>query len=122
MTTGAITIETKLVSSANAREHWKAAHRRKSQQRQLVALHLVARTPPSLPCEVLLTRVGKQPLDDDNLAHAFKSVRDEVAKWIGADDKPGSGITWRYAQTRGDYAIEVQWSSSERGLAARLEG
>jgi hypothetical protein len=50
---------------------------------------------------VTLVRVASRALDDDNLSYSFKAIRDAVAAWIGADDRPGSGITWRYDQCKG---------------------
>lgn len=66
------------------------------------------KTPPSLPAVVTLTRVGKRQLDDDNLAAAFKSIRDEVAVWLGCGDSPKDPIEWRYQQEAGEYAVKIE--------------
>ena len=39
-------------------------------------------------------------LDDDNLAGAFKAIRDEVAKYFGVGDGPKGPIKWKYAQKK----------------------
>lgn len=61
------------------------------------------------PITITLTRVASRKLDDDNLAHAFKAVRDGVADWLTIDD--GDPILqWRYAQRRGlpkQEAVEI---------------
>ena len=61
-----------------------------------------------------LTRIGPGTLDEpDGISAGFKSVRDEVAKHLGRDDRPGTGLHWRYAQRKegkGVYAIEIEVS------------
>lgn len=49
---------------------------------------------------VLLTRVSPKVFDDDNLAAAFKSVRDGMAAWWGIDDG-GDAVTWLYDDEKG---------------------
>ena len=63
--------------------------------------------PNPQPITVVLTRIGKKTLDDDNLQSGFKATRDGVADWLGIDD--GSPLlTWRYAQEKGkQYAAHV---------------
>ena len=91
----------RIQSTANKREHWRALAKRKKEEKRTTELTLkTAGPPPELPVKVTLTRIGPRRLDTDNLAGGFKSVRDSVAAWLGADDKPGSGITWHYAQAR----------------------
>jgi hypothetical protein len=58
---------------------------------------------------VTFTREGMRALDDDNLAAAFKRVRDHVAAWLGTGDAPDAPVAWRYAQRRTKtYAVEVR--------------
>lgn len=45
-----------------------------------------------------LIRVAKRKLDDDNLAGAFKSVRDQIADWLGFTDDAASPIFFSYGQ------------------------
>lgn len=115
------------VSEANVRSHWRARHRRSSQQRGAVALllkpsrglmALVRASTPAGPVNVLLTRVRTQrsrALDDDNLRGSLKAVRDGVAQVLGIDD--GSDrIRFEYAQAVGsDYAVRIEVSVGKVG-------
>lgn len=68
---------------------------------------------------VTFTREGLRLLDDDNLAAAFKRVRDHVAAWLGTGDAPDAPVTWRYAQRRAKaYAVEVRVETCAGGTAA----
>lgn len=101
----------RVVSEANQREHYMAKHRRKKEQQATVwAEWQLRRWRVGLPCLVRLTRVGPKALDSDNLAGAFKHVRDAIAAMIGVDD--GSPlIRFEYAQEaigRRDYAIRIE--------------
>ena len=63
---------------------------------------------------VTFTREGLRALDDDNLAAAFKRVRDHVAAWLGTGDAPDAPVAWRYAQRRAKtYAVEVRVESAK---------
>jgi hypothetical protein len=108
-----VTIPIRLVSLLNSREHWAKKAKRAKAQRQAVANALILSRVerPALPCVVTITRVAPRQLDDDNLAASGKSTRDQVAAWLGVDDKPGSGVEWRYAQRKGgraEYACEIR--------------
>lgn len=103
--TPARTIETPIVvvSEANARDHHhaKAGRIRRQQQATLAALAPLPLRPlllAHLRLRVTLTRLGAKALDDDNLAGAFKAVRDAVAHHLGVDDGPRGPITWAYTQ------------------------
>lgn len=51
---------------------------------------------------MLLTRVApSNGLDDDNLTAALKGVRDQIAQWLGVDDRKRTVVRYRYAQRRG---------------------
>jgi hypothetical protein len=96
-----IEIPMDLPSLANQRLHWHVCKRQKARQRRLTGLYLrsaLGGGTHSPPRVVTLTRVGKRLLDDDNLASAFKSVRDEVAAFFGVSDAPGGPICWKYEQ------------------------
>lgn len=70
-------------------------------------LHAFARRSP--PCEVRIVRLAPAQLDDDNLARACKAVRDEVAAWLGVDDRDPR-VTWVCAQEkapRGVYGVRI---------------
>lgn len=123
-----VIVPIKLVNTENAREHHMAKARRVKAQRAAAALALrcavgpmsMTVSPgvrvnwvdkPRIPCTVTLTRIGPRVMDTDGVSSSCKAVRDEVAAWLGADDKPGSGITWRYEQRKGkagEYACEIR--------------
>jgi hypothetical protein len=48
----------------------------------------------------LMRPIARIPLDTDNLSGAFKGVRDEVAAFLGVDDK-SERIHWVYTQEKG---------------------
>lgn len=89
--------------------HWrKLAALSKAQKAMGAALgRALSKTAPKV---VLMTRVAPRDLDDDNLATAFKSIRDGLASAWGVDDSPAGPVVWRYNQERGDYAITVRVS------------
>lgn len=96
----------RIESVANLREHWTAKAKRAKEHRHAAMVVPVALP---LPAVVTLTRIAPRPLDDDNLAHAFKALRDGIADRFGvADNHPD--LTWRYAQRQGGarfYAAEI---------------
>lgn len=108
-----VTVPFALPSAANLREHWATRARRERQQRQWAGVALrtegreflrqwrVMAGNPRLKMHCLLTRVGARKLDSDNVARAFKAVRDEVAACVGIDDGnegPDGFWQWEYAQ------------------------
>ena len=99
----------RLKSRANSRVCWQAQMAESKRQKKIghtLGLAL-GRTAPKV---VLMTRVAPRDLDDDNLATAFKSIRDGLAAAWGVDDSPAGPVVWRYSQERGDYAITVRVS------------
>lgn len=106
----------RVVTEANTHESpWRKVKRAKTQRE---AVYLAWCASPLCGPEawahltgvvVTLTHVGPT-FDDDNLATAFKAVRDEVAKLIGVDDG-SSFYQWRYEQHRGKPAIEIRIES-----------
>lgn len=58
---------------------------------------------------ISLTRFGRRKLDDDNLAGAFKPLRDACSKDLGANDADPR-IRWEYGQieTRGRCGVMVR--------------
>ena len=98
------TIPGHLPSRANERLHWRARYKLSRNQRQgahMDTLAAMGRHRPRKPVTVTMTRVSRQRLDDDNVAGAFKSIRDGIADAFGVDDSPSGPITWKYAQRRG---------------------
>jgi hypothetical protein len=106
----------------NAREHHMARHRRVKMERGCVATALMLRwrgfmpgdpsefraaMGPALP-KITITRCSPGPgLDDhDNLRGACKAIVDELARWLGVDDKVlSSRLT--YAQLRAPWGVRV---------------
>jgi hypothetical protein len=90
----------KTVSEANQREHWAAKRKRKvSQQSDFHALWKQHKPKVKLPATVTFTRYSCNVMDSDNLAGAFKHVRDQLAKELGIDDG-SKEIRFEYAQER----------------------
>lgn len=100
-----VTIPGHLPSAGNMREHWRARAKRARDQRLMGRAaadeaHAPARFLSTPKVFVQFVRVAPRPLDDDNLAFAFKSVRDGVADAFGvADNDPR--FSWGYSQERG---------------------
>jgi hypothetical protein len=109
-----ITIPIKTVSGMNAREHYMARSKRVKKEREAVAWALNGVPRPLLPCSVMLTRMSySSGLDDDNLRSALKGVRDQVAEWIGVDDRYSLQVSYRYAQRRSGapkvFAVKIEF-------------
>jgi hypothetical protein len=110
-----ILVPMRTVPGLNVREHWKARSRRVKNEREAVAWKLATRAvKPPLPLVVTLTRIGpSNGLDDDNLAGAMKATRDEIAKWLGVDDRKSEVVRYRYAQERGkEWGVRIQWEAA----------
>lgn len=85
----------------NAREHWRVKAKRVKSEREATAWILARRTKPPIPCSVRLTRVGPSSgFDDDNLIGAMKGIRDEIAAWLGVDDRHRLQVRYLYDQRR----------------------
>jgi hypothetical protein len=105
----------RLTSSPNSRKHWRAVHAGRKQERTVVGWELRAAEFPAWlrrvdanSYRVRLTRHGKRLMDGDNLAAAFKAVRDEIALALGIDDGDRR-VTWEYRQTTGkEYGVTVE--------------
>lgn len=92
----------------NSREHWRARSKRVKAEREAVALLLNGKEKPQLPCIVTLTRLApSNGLDDDNLAGSLKAVRDQVAQWLGVDDKRREIVRYEYEQRRAPWGVEI---------------
>lgn len=114
MTTTTIDIPgMKLGAALNARVHWTKRAARAKKERAIVAtvLRLHPFASDVTPTTCTLARIAPRMLDDDNLAGAFKAIRDEVAAFFGVDDGPRGPIAWRYEQRKGQpkqYAVEIR--------------
>lgn len=108
---------------SNAREKWQARHRRVKRERDAVSWMLKTATRPSIPCTVLLTRVAPSGgLDDDNLRAALKGARDEVADWLGINDRYSAQVRYLYAQLRGPWAVRIGFGPPASGAQFELLG
>lgn len=108
---GTITIPIRTISTMNAREHWRARTRRVKSERTATYWILAPLPKPDIPVTVLLTRVGPtNGLDeDDNLNGSMKAVRDQIADWLGINDRDPR-VKWKYAQRREkSWGVEVQF-------------
>lgn len=117
-----ITIPLRTSSGLNAREHFAVRAKRVRKEREAVAWVLMSARKPAVPCSVLLTRVAPSSgLDDDNLAGALKGVRDEVARWLGVDDRDRMTVRYRYSQRRGPWAVTVEFGAPAQGAQFVLD-
>ena len=92
----------------NAREHHQARARRVRAERAAVGWKLCCIPAPPAPLIVTMTRIAPSAgLDDDNLVGSMKAIRDEIAKWLGVDDKCPS-VKYVCNQRRGPWAVGIQ--------------
>lgn len=92
----------------NAREHYMARARRVRAERKWANCVLRTCDKPATPCVVTLTRCAPSAgLDDDNLCGSLSGVRDQVAEWIGVDDRHRHIVRYQYEQRRGPWAVEI---------------
>jgi len=100
-----------------------ARSRRVKKERDAVAWMLTTCQRPPVPCSVLLTRLApSNGLDDDNLTGSLKSVRDEVAKWLGVDDRDRLTVRYRYAQQRSKtWGVRIEFGPPVVGAQRVLE-
>lgn len=99
------------VSEANDETYWRNRQRRAKGQRGATALLLRAHRVPTIPCVVRLTRIAPRTLDaGDNASSFAKHIRDEIAAWLGVNDRD-SRVGWVYGQERGkvrQYAVRLE--------------
>ncbi len=81
------------------RWHWSKTRKAVAKCRWLVGLMLSQFDKPGLPVVVTMTRCSVGVLDDDGAVGACKSVRDEVAEWIGVNDSDPR-VTWVVKQAK----------------------
>ena len=94
----------------NAREHHHDRAKRVRKEREAVAWMLKGVKRPSLPCSVRLTRIApSNGLDNDNLVGSVKAVRDQVAEWLGVDDRHSDQVRYVYAQQRGTWGVCIEF-------------
>ncbi len=105
--------------TANSRLHWATRARKVKHQRAVVALVLRTVARPALPCVVTITRCSRGTLDDDNAVSSAKAVRDEVARWLGVDDRDGR-VTWEVRQERAPWGVRVSVRPQEPRQGAAM--
>lgn len=105
-------IPIRTVSGMNAREHWRVRAKRVKAERDAThwALHQAASGMPLLPLKVTMTRIGpSNGLDDDNLSSSLKAVRDQIAHWLGVNDRKSDLVKYVCEQERGkEWAVRVR--------------
>jgi len=100
-----IDIPIRIQSEANSREHWAAKHKRSQSQRWLAKYEVAMAVREWLsvmkpPLVITLTRIAPRPFDSDNLARAFKAIRDGVADALCINDG-SKDILWQYDYQKG---------------------
>ncbi len=129
-----VVVPIRTTSKTNDRDHWRVRAKKTKAERDATACVLcerhgavcvVASTPkgprvrfrePPLPCTVTLTRISERYLDDDNVRGALKAIRDEVAAFLGVDDRDPR-VVWAYAQMkqkRGHFGVRIQITQEQR--------
>lgn len=57
-----------------------------------------------------MTRVApSNGLDCDSLPASCKGIRDQIAQWLGVDDRD-KRVRWVYEQRRGAWGVEVAFA------------
>lgn len=117
-----ITIPLRTSSGLNAREHFRVKAKRVKKEREAVRWVVASHKRPAVPCSVLLTRVApSNGLDDDNLVGSLKAVRDEIAAWLGVDDRKSLQVRYRYAQRRGPWGVVIEFGPPVAGAQVEIE-
>lgn len=120
-----VTVPIQVTRGLNAREHHMVRAKRVKEEREAVDKVLCSQAAKvyhelapndleQLGARVTLLRpYARTPLDSDNLSGAFKGVRDEVASFLGVDDK-SDRIHWRYVQCKAAKKKEAGYSYGHR--------
>lgn len=91
-------------SEANQRGHWSRKAKRAKTQRAdarywcRIKFGLIT-IPVDTHIHIQLVRLAPRELDSDNLASAFKAVRDGIADYLGIDDGD-KRLHWEYTQEK----------------------
>jgi hypothetical protein len=102
-------------SLTNQHTHWRVKDDQARTQRNAVKFAWLAwcgdrRLQLGETAEVDMVRIAPGELDDDNLPAALKSVRDEIAKQLGVDDRD-KRVRWQCHQERGrrgEYSVRIR--------------
>lgn len=107
----------RLVSEANAHEHWRARQKRAKHQRAVAAAAIrpaILAGKWTLPLRVTIVRIAPRALDDDNAVGSAKHVRDGIAdalERLGVKSDRDPRVTWDVKQERGlprEYAVRIE--------------
>ena len=109
-----LTIPLRTGRGLNAREHYRVRAKRVKAEREAVALMLGPQVKPAMfPLTVTLTRIApSNGLDDDNLAGSLKAVRDQIADWLGVNDRDRKTVRYEYEQERGPWGVRIEWRTA----------
>jgi hypothetical protein len=61
-------------------------------------------------------------MDDDNLPGSMKAVRDQIAEWLGVDDRHSNQVRYVYAQKRGPWSVTIEFGEPVAGAQFELLG
>ncbi len=111
-----LVIPQRTTTGLNAREHRFERSQRVAIERGRTAVYLASvrlglhLLRASTPLVVTLTRIspGHVPPDDDNVVGGLKGIRDEIAKWLGIDDRFHRLVRYRYQSAHGEWGVRVQ--------------
>lgn len=98
-----------LKSAANLREHWAAKNKREKTHCNAVRLLMKDCSSRNIS-NIKLIRQAPRLLDDDNLAYAFKHIRDCISDILYPGLAPGRAdqhFQFTYSQRKGPYGIEI---------------
>lgn len=115
-----ILVPIRTTTGQNAREHFRVKAKRVKAERTATAAALYGKPKPPIPCSVRLVRVGPRSCDDDNLIGGLKAIRDEVAKWLGVDDRHRNQVRYVYEQKRGPWGVEIEFGQPVTGAQFTL--
>lgn len=110
----------RLKHCANANMNWRARAGHAARVRKMIAWRLLSlgKRRPNIPCLVTLTRGAPREYDPDNIIHAFKHVVDEIADWIGIDDRHTDKVRYVCKQHRtraGIYFVRITFQDMPPG-------
>lgn len=105
------------VSEANKKDHWAIASRRHKMQQKAIRL-LMPKGGYPCPCLVIFSRLGGRTLDTDNLAMAFKWIRDTLSdrivdSWDGPWKAPS--LTAKRPKGLNDSDTRIEWRYAQEG-------
>lgn len=72
----------RIISEANIQCHWTEKHKRNKKNQLIINTALNTIEKPSLPVNIILTRIAPRHLDYDNLVYAQKNILDTICAWL----------------------------------------